>query len=87
MKSITIRELHERTGKWLREAGRRGQILVTFNGKTVAKILPEKDKAATPYFSRRKLSPSFKRRFESGQFGAGGTDSTAAISEDREDRV
>ena len=86
MKTITIRELHTRTGQIVREAGRHGQILVTDNGRVVAKILPEAEPAKAPYFARRKLSRGFKKLDESGKTGLG-TDSTAGISEDREDRV
>jgi len=86
MKTITIRELHARTGAWVRRAARDGQIIVTDNGRTVARIVPELEPAKTPYFARRKLSAGFKRLDESGKTGRG-TDSTAAISQDREDRV
>ena len=48
--------------------------------------MPEAEPAEVPYFARRKLSPGFKKLDESGKTGLG-TDSTAAISEDREDRL
>src|SRR5438034_1760958 len=86
MKTITIRELHARTGQWVRRAAQHGQILVTDNGRTVAKILPESETAEAPYFARRKLSPAFKKLDESGRT-ARGADSTAAIAAGREDRV
>ena len=88
MKVVSIRELHARTGKLVREASRQGQILVTDNGRTVAKILPESEPLEAPYFARRKfISPEIRKLIESGKLGRGGTDSTIAISEDREDRV
>ena len=88
MKTVTIRELHARTGKVVREAARRGQILITDSGRTIARIVPELAVGETPYFARRKyISASMRRLIESGRLGRGGTDSTAAISEDREDRV
>ena len=86
MKTITIRELHARTGELLRQASRHGEIRVTQNGRVIAKILPETDAPPTPYFARRKPSPAFKRLDASGKTGRG-TDSTIGISEDREDRV
>ena len=86
MKTITIRELHSRTGELVREASRHGEIRVTDNGRVVAKILPEAEPAQVPYFARRKVSAAFKRLDESGKTGRG-TDSTLAISEDREDRA
>jgi prevent-host-death family protein len=88
MKSITIRELHTRTGQWVRRAAQHGQIFVTDHGRTVARIVPETKAAAVPYFARRKfISPAFRKLVENGRLGRGGTDSTITISEDREDRV
>ena len=86
MKTITIRELHARTGELVREASRFGEIRVTDNGRVVAKILPQAEPAEVPYFSRRKPSAAFKKLDESRKTGRG-TDSTKAISEDREDRA
>jgi prevent-host-death family protein len=85
MKTVTIRELHARTGELVRQASRDGEIRVTDSGRVVAKILPEAEPPQVPYFARRKVSPAFKRLDESGKTGRG-TDSTTAISEDREDR-
>jgi prevent-host-death family protein len=88
MKTVTIRELHSRTGELVRQASQHGAIRVTDNGRVVAKIVPEAEPAEVPYFARRRyISPRMKRLIESGRLGSGGTDSTMAISEDREDRV
>jgi prevent-host-death family protein len=86
MKTITIRELHARTGALVREVALHGEIRVTDRGRMVAKIVPEAEPAEVPYFARRKMSPGFKKLHDSGKLGLG-TDSTAGISEDREDRV
>jgi prevent-host-death family protein len=86
MMTVTIRELHARTGELVRQAARHGEIRVTDSGRIVAKILPEAEPAQVPYFARRKVSPAFKRLDESGKTGRG-TDSTIAISEEREDRA
>ncbi len=86
MKTVTIRELHTRTGELVREAAHHGEIRVTDRGRIVAKIVPERDPNEVPFFARRKMSPAFKRLDESGKTGLG-TDSTVAISEEREDRV
>jgi prevent-host-death family protein len=86
MKTVTLRELHAKTGKLVREASRHGQILVTDNGRTIAKIVPETEATAVPYFRRRKTSTAFSRLDDSGKTGRG-TDVTQLISEDREDRV
>ena len=86
MKTITIRELHSRTGEHVRSASRHGEIRVTFKGRVVAKIVPEAEPAEVPYFARRRyVSPKMRRLIESGALGRG-TDSTLGISEDREDR-
>ena len=84
MKTITIRELHARTGRWVREAAQHGQILVTDNGRTIAKLVPESQPAEAPYFAHRKRSRAFAKLDDSGKVGKG-TDSTTAISEDRDD--
>jgi prevent-host-death family protein len=86
MKTVTIRELHARTGEVVRAAAHHGEIRVTDRGLTIARIVPERPRHETPYFARRKLSPAFKRLDESGKTALG-TDSTVAISEDRENRV
>lgn len=86
MKTVTIRELHSRTGKLVREAARLGEIRVTDRSRTVAKIVPEREPSPVPYFARRKMSTVFKKLDESGKTGRR-TDSTVAISEGREDRV
>jgi antitoxin (DNA-binding transcriptional repressor) of toxin-antitoxin stability system len=86
MKTITIRELHHRTGALVREAFRHGEIRITDHGRVVARILPQAAPTEVPYFARRKPSSAFKRLDGSGKTGRG-TDSTMAVSEDREDRA
>ena len=86
MKVITIRELHQNTGRWVRQASHFGEIRVSDNGRVIAKLLPEKQPESPPFFSRRTLSPAFRRLAAGGKF-RGGTDSTASISADREDRT
>ncbi len=85
MKTITIRELHNRTGPLVREAARQGEIRVTDNGRVVARILPQAEASRSPYFAHRRPSVAFKRLDASGKTGRG-TDSTLVISQDREDR-
>ena len=86
MKKVTIRELHAKTGELVREASRHGEILVTDNGRTVAKILPETEGGAVPYFAQRKMSTAFLRLDQRGKSGQG-QDVTDMIAQDREDRV
>lgn len=89
MKTITIAELHERTGDWVRSAAEYGEVGVTDGGKTIAKIVPESAKvtvggdARPPYFANRRMSPEFAALQQSGRL-RGGTDVTQIISEDRD---
>jgi len=85
MKTITIRELHAKTGDWVRRAAKHGEILVTDRGQPVAKIVPEQTPPKQPYFANRKLLPEFEA-FEKRSVGRRFT-VDRAISEDREDRV
>src|SRR5205085_1606603 len=41
MKTISIRQLHEKTGEWVRKAERHGEIIITDRGEPIAKIIPE----------------------------------------------
>lgn len=86
MKTVTIRELHAKTGELVRAARRHGQIFVTDNGRTVARILPENEETPIPYFARRKVSAGFSRLDKSGKTGQG-TEISRLISEDRQDRL
>lgn len=86
MKTVSIRQLHEHTGKLVREAAHAGEIYVTDRGQIVAKLTPQPVEKAVPYFARRKLQQGFRKLLNSGML-RGGTDSTLAISEERENRV
>ena len=86
MKTVTIRELHAKTGELVREALRHGHIFVTDNGQTIAKIVPETIEPGVPYFARRKPSAAFAKLDARGKTGRG-ADVTELISEERENRV
>lgn len=86
MKTISIRELHNRTGKLVREAARHGEIRVTDHGRVVARLLPQAEASEIPYFARRQPSAPFKKLDESGKTSRG-DDSTLTIARDREDRA
>ena len=86
MKTISIRDLHERTGAWVRQAARYGEIVVSDRGVAVARLLPQVREPETPYFARRKFSPAYRRLLNRGKLNRG-TDSTTIISEDRDRRV
>ena len=81
MKSISIRELHQATGQWVRKAAHFGEVQVTERGKVVAKLLPATPQPSVPYFSRRNLVSSFRAARLSG-----GTDATIGISAERDER-
>ena len=83
MKTITIRELHQATGRWVRRASA-GEVYVTERGRLVAKIVPASPLPAKPYFAE----PKFTRAFLANRKHLrGGTDSTQAISEERSREV
>lgn len=81
MKSITIRQLHDETGRWVRRAAALGELHVTERGRPVAKLVPATITPTTPYFSRRSLLPAFQAAKLSG-----GTDATTGISIERDER-
>ena len=82
MKTISIRQLHEKTGQWVRLVRRHGEIVVTDRGEAVARITPEAAGLERPYFARRELLPAFRKLASTGKLSRG-TDSTVGISEDR----
>ena len=78
MKTISIRELHQATGRWVRRA-LAGEVYVTERGRVVAKIVPARPLRAKPFFA----NPKFTRAFlAQRKHLRGGTDSTQAISEE-----
>jgi prevent-host-death family protein len=83
MKKISIRELHEKTGEYVRKASESGEIYVTDRGRTVAKIVALHERVETPYFARRKMTTAFAKLSKSGKL-RGGVDSTRIVSEDRD---
>lgn len=86
MTTVSIRELHNQTGKLVRKAASVGEIRITDHGRVVAKIVPQSPEPATPYFARRRPSSAFTKLDQSGKTGPG-LDITELISNEREDRV
>ena len=80
MKTISIRELHERTGAWVRKAVELGAITVTERGKPLVRLEAIPAVPANP-FRERRFRPGYAR--VRGKLGRG-TDSTVILSEDRE---
>jgi antitoxin (DNA-binding transcriptional repressor) of toxin-antitoxin stability system len=81
MKIISIRELHEKTGDWVRRSVTLGPIAVTYRGKVIAQMVPVEASVATNPFSARKLRKGYARLL--GKLN-GSTDSTRSVSEDRD---
>ena len=81
MKTISIRELHERTGAWVRKAVELGAITVTERGKPLVRLEAISHAGAANPFRVRRLRPGYARL--KGTLGRG-TDSTDIVSEDRE---
>lgn len=79
MKTVSIRELHTRTGHYVRRAATE-PIAVTDRGEVVARLLPKSEPTGVT-FANRKLRPGFKR-LQSLSFA--GVDSGTMISEDRD---
>jgi prevent-host-death family protein len=83
MKTISIRELHERTGAWVRKAAELGPITVTERGRPVARLEAVQERGRKNPFLARKLRPGYRRLM--GKL-TGGTDSITIVSEDRQAR-
>jgi antitoxin (DNA-binding transcriptional repressor) of toxin-antitoxin stability system len=83
MKTITIRELHQETGRWIRQASS-GEVLVNERGRLVAKIVPAAPPPAKPFFAAPRYTRAYLRHRKSLR---GGTDATAIISQDRDREV
>ena len=83
MKTITIRQLHEATGRWVRQA-QDGEVYVTDRGRVIARIVPASALPRQPFFAE----PNYTREFlrERARL-AGGTDSTETIGEERDREI
>jgi antitoxin (DNA-binding transcriptional repressor) of toxin-antitoxin stability system len=81
MKTISLKELHERTGVWVRKAVELGSIVVTERGKPLVRLEAVVDVTPTNPFQARRLRPGYARL--RGKLGRG-TDSASIVSEDRE---
>ena len=80
MKTVSIRELHTRTGHYVRAASRQ-PISVTERGTTIARLVPVSDPVGVT-FAERRLRPGFTRFLATPRPPS--TDSTRIISEDRD---
>ena len=83
MQTISIKELHDKTGYWLRRVAQEQEVIVTERGQPVVRMLPpKKTKKGNPFHSR-KLLPGFARLVERP---IGGPESTEIISDMRDGR-
>ena len=81
MKAVSIRELHQRTGVWIRRAVELGSITVTDRGRPIARIQAiGEDRADNPFLTR-KVRPGYRRLM--GKLTQG-TDSGTMVSGDRD---
>jgi prevent-host-death family protein len=56
MRTISIKELHDRTGHWLKQLAFEGELIVTERGTPVARIVPAvKRYVGNPFAARRLL--------------------------------
>ena len=78
MKRIGIRELHLKTGEWVRNAALGGGVVITDRGRPLASLLPVRaDDLSTPFSQRRTLPEFDALPPVSG-------DSSVYVSEDRD---
>jgi prevent-host-death family protein len=83
MKTITIRELHQETGRWVRQASS-GEVYVTERGRLIAKIVPAASLPSKPYFANPRYTRAFLRHRKSLR---GGSDATEIVSRDRDREI
>jgi prevent-host-death family protein len=86
MKTISLRELHNKTGKWVRSVKAEEEIIVTDRGVAIASLVPIKDnRPAKKTWATRTLLPGYAALMKAGKLKSSG-DSSVYISEDRTSR-
>ena len=78
MVAITIRDLHMKTGDWVRKAARHEGIVVLDRKHPVARIVPFKEEESGASFAERKLVRGFAK------IARHKGDSAGFVSEDRD---
>jgi antitoxin (DNA-binding transcriptional repressor) of toxin-antitoxin stability system len=81
MKEISIRELHRRTGAWVRSAGKYGSILVRDRRRPVARITPATEEPDVNRFAVWKPQRRFTTALDRP---VGGQPLADIVSEDRD---
>ena len=80
MKEISIRELHQRTGAWVRSAHKYGAILVRDRNVVVAKLVPVSGEVLENLFTKWKPRKKFAAALDRPVLGTPVED---IISDDR----
>jgi prevent-host-death family protein len=80
MKTISLRELHNNTGKWIRCVAEVEEIIVTDRGVEIAVVRPMKKN-----WANRPLRPGYAAAMKAGRLKSS-IDSSIGISEDRTSR-
>jgi len=83
VKTISIKELHDKTGYWLRRVVQEQEVIVTERGQPVVRMLPPAKVQNGNPFHKRKLLPGVARLIERP---LSGPDSTEIISDMRDGR-
>lgn len=83
MATISIKELHDRTGHWLRRVAGEQEIVVTERGRPIARLVAPASGRKTNPFHQRHLIRGVARLLDRP---LGGPSSTQIISEAREGR-
>ncbi len=81
MKEISIRELHRKTGVWVRSAAKYGGVVVRDRNKAVAKLVPITEEPVVNLFEQWKPLRKFSAALDRP---VGGTPVEKMISEDRD---
>jgi len=83
---VSVRELHARTGHYVRKAAGKQRVIVTDHGKPIAELAPLSVRESRPFFSQRKLRSDFQKLSAAGKLRppAGARDITDLISDERE---
>jgi prevent-host-death family protein len=86
MKTISLRELHNQTGKWMRRVKDEEEIIVTDRGAAIAVVrpLPAGPKMKIDW-RNRDLLPGYAKALKAGKLKSN-IDSGIGISEDRTSR-
>ena len=83
IKTISIKELHDRTGHWLRQVSEESEVIITERGRPIARMVPPAPSPKANPFLRRRLLPGVAALLKRP---LGGPSSTEIISEAREGR-